>query len=652
VGFILGTALGTSLAATAIWAAVVSRRSSQDPGRPVLALNDVPGLFATFLADGRLEFLNGRSVEFFGRDCADLGDWADLIPPEDREQFVQRWHSSLRTGQAHELELRIRRADGAYRWMHARLSPQHDRRGQVLRWCALLDDIDDRRRANAALRASEQALRIILDNIPGFVFTLTPGGEIEQVNQRIVDYFGLQIDNLRDWRPHTHPDDVPTIAARLGHCLRTGDFYEVESRGMGADGNYRWFNTRGVPIRDGEGVIIRWCMLLIDIDDRKRAEEAIRDNERQLQLIFDTIPAFIHTLSPTGEIEYVNQPILDFFGLPEEGLRDWSNVTHPEDIPRVAPLLERSLRTGTPFECESRGRRADGVYRWLHARGMPLRDREGRIVRWYHVVTDVDDRKRAEESLRVTRSKLSRAIQLATAGELSASIAHEINQPLSAVLVNGHVCHSMLSASPPNIQSALTSLSRIIRDSKSAADVIQRIRSLYRHAPPVKNELNINDVIREVCGLVEGEISRHSVTLHLTLDSTLPVIRADRVQIQQLLFNLARNAIEAMEGVVDRTRELHIASLQHAGYIIVEVRDTGCGMEDYAAAFESFFTTKSNGMGIGLAICRSIVEAHGGTLSANGGLPFGSVFRLSLPAMEPADLSAPGSPMPAHAQAQ
>ena len=306
---------------------------------------------------------------------------------------------------------------------------------------------------------------------------------------------------------------------------------------------------------------------------------------------------------------------------------------HPDELDDVIEAWQHSIRTGDPHEVHHRLRCADGSYRWIQSIGRLGKDSEGRPTHWYGLFIDIDERLNTEEALRNTRARLARATQVATVGEVSASIAHEINQPLAAVVTNGQACLSWLTADPPNMSRAMLILERIIRDGKAAADVIQRIRALYRHAPPNKDALSVNEVIEEVESIIAADARRQSVTLRIELQDALPPVLGDRVQLQQVISNLARNAIEAMENVTDRARELRIVSMHQDRQVVVQVKDTGAGMPDYASAFEPFFTTKAQGMGMGLAICRSIVEAHGGQLGATSAAPHGSVFRFSLPAV-------------------
>jgi C4-dicarboxylate-specific signal transduction histidine kinase len=279
---------------------------------------------------------------------------------------------------------------------------------------------------------------------------------------------------------------------------------------------------------------------------------------------------------------------------------------------------------------DERLRRHDGVYHWFHFRASPRFDADGQLIRWYGLLTDIDDLKRADEALRVTQARLSRATHLATVSELSASIAHEINQPLAAIVSNGHACHRWLSCDPPNVDRALLSAERIVRDGNSSAEVIRRMRSLFSHAPLLEALLSMNSVIEEVCNLLAEEFRISGVTLRTDLPDNLPLVSVDRVQILQVIANLARNGIEAMEGVTGRSRELLISARRDDHEVTVHVTDRGPGIGDAPTLFEPFYTTKSTGMGMGLAICRSIVEAHGGRIWAINATPHGATFAFSL----------------------
>ena len=244
----------------------------------------------------------------------------------------------------------------------------------------------------------------------------------------------------------------------------------------------------------------------------------------------------------------------------------------------------------------------------------------------------IETRRRLETALRSAQARLSRATQIATVAELAASIAHEISQPLSAVIANGHACTQWLSAEPPNVANAKAAAERVVRDGKDAGDVVRRIRALFRKNALEKIDLDINEVIGEVLRLIHSEAARKRITVESDLEKRLPLALGDRVQLQQVIFNLLLNGIEAMDAVIDRPRRLFICSqLQGPDAILVEVRDSGTGVADSEKVFEAFYTTKEKGMGMGLAICRSIVEAHGGRLGIKPSQGPGTTFFFTLP---------------------
>jgi C4-dicarboxylate-specific signal transduction histidine kinase len=315
-------------------------------------------------------------------------------------------------------------------------------------------------------------------------------------------------------------------------------------------------------------------------------------------------------------------------------LKNWksNDSVHPDDLPRVIAAWRYSITTGHPLEYEHRLRGADGVYRWFYLRGLPLRDSAGAIIRWYVLLTDVNDRKNAEEALRGTQARLSRAAQIATVGELAASIAHEVNQPLAAVVANGHACLRWLSTPTPNVAKALEAAERIVRDGKEAGEVVRRVRSLFKRAAAERMSLDVNDLIGEVLRVLDVERVRKDVSVETDLARDLPPVLGDRVELQQLVLNLLVNGLDAMDSVTDRPRQLFIRSTRHNDVMArVEIRDNGSGLEDPARVFEAFFTTKPNGLGMGLVICRSIVDAHGGQLWATASDPPGSTFCFTLP---------------------
>jgi len=292
----------------------------------------------------------------------------------------------------------------------------------------------------------------------------------------------------------------------------------------------------------------------------------------------------------------------------------------------------QAVATGQAYDIQCRLRRSDGVYRWFRVLGQAARDSAGKVARWYGLLIDIDDRKNIEEALRSNQERLSRAIQTATVGEFAAAIAHEVNQPLAAVVTNGQACLRWLAAQPPGIAKAQEAAERIVRDGKEAGEVVRRIRALFKQSAIEKVQLDLNEIIGEVLHLLTGEVARRRVAVETALDQDLAPVAGDRVQLQQVVFNLLLNGIEAMDSVVDRPKKLFICSKRPSPEtVLVEVRDSGAGLKDPDRIFEAFFTTKGTGMGMGLTICRSIIDAHKGRLWAASGEGVGTTFSFALP---------------------
>jgi PAS domain S-box-containing protein len=370
------------------------------------------------------------------------------------------------------------------------------------------------------------------------------------------------------------------------------------------------------------------------IDTRSRAFKA---NELALQQLLEGLPCQIAAAEPDGRHSYANRRMLDYCGMTLEEVKDsgWLGIIHPEDRPGVAAEWIRCGKAREPMDVNHRLRRHDGVYRWFNARVEPFLDDDGSVVRWYGVITDIHDTRLMEDALRTIRDRLAEASKLATVGELSASIAHEINQPLSAVVSNGDACIRWLNASPPDIEHARNSAQLIVRDAKAAADVVRRIRALFQHTDSERAFLDANEVIREVLHLMQGEITSKGVHVSADLGGELPPVFADRVHVQQILINLVRNGIDAMDELRDRPKLLMLRShLQEPRFVNIQVKDSGSGIPDPDTIFDPFFTTKEKGLGVGLSICRSMVEAHAGRLWATADEGGGSTFEFTLPVHE------------------
>ncbi|MGO1075779.1 PAS domain-containing sensor histidine kinase [Inquilinus sp. CA228] len=569
----------------------------------------------------------------------------ELVHPEDAPDVQRALQNTSETGGAGVMRFRWRERDGVYRWAECRVEPRRDQGGAIVQWYGVSLDIDDEVRAQETSRDRERELSQFVDMVPIYLWRLTPDGEPIFANKRLIDYLGLDIADAD--KPDTsrlaafiktavHPDDAASLGQALNRCFVTGESFSMKYRLRRADGVYRWMEGSAEPMRDQGGRIIQWYGLCHDIDDRLLAEEALRGRERELSLLVDMVPSNLWRLTPDGETTLANRHMAEFLGM---DLADKSRlevvfdtIFHPDDAEEVGDVLGRCLVTGERFSMKYRLRRADGVYRWMSGRAEPMRDEHGHIVQWFGLCHDIDDQVHAEEALRRASDKLARATQAASLSELSASIAHEVNQPLAAIVANSHACHRWLSAEPPNLERAKITAERITRDANAAADVVSRIRALFRRTPHARSPEDVNRLIGEVCRLMADEIAAKDIRIRTALEPDLPPVALDRVQVQQVFVNLIRNGIEAMDAVADGARALQIRSWRDGPDAIrVEVRDAGTGFKDPERVFEPFFTTKPDGMGMGLPICRSIIESHGGRLWTADSEQRGAIVAFTLP---------------------
>ena len=733
-----------------------------------LLVHTIPGLVATLTPAGEVDVVNHELVEYCGQPLDAMKQWGTngTVHPEDLPGIVPVFTQAITSGDPYDFEARIRRFDGVYRWCQVRGLPFRDPSGRIVHWFVLLSDIDDRKRAENAVRESERESRLIVDSIPGFIAAFTPTGELEFVNRPILDYFGKTFDELKYWGTSgmTHPEDLPRIAALFARAVASGDPFEFEVRARRFDGIYRWFQSRGFPLRDPDGHIVRWYNLLIDIDERKRAEEELRFSEARKAAILDSALDCIVTIDHEGCITEFNPAAERTFGyrrdevlnrqladviippalrhehrqgltrypatgearvlgnriemtavradgsefpvelaitrIPVDGppsftvyLRDiterkqseeelrrsevflaeaqhlsrvgsfswrvatdeimWSdqlyrifeierdvrvtfevigNRVHPDDASLFKTRIERARRDGGEVQLEMRLQMPDRTVKYVHVVAHCRVDR-GQLE-YIGAVQDVTRRRLSEEALAKVRSELAYVARVTSLGVLTASIAHEVNQPLAGIITNAGTCLRMLGADPPDVDGARETARRTIRDGNRAADVMTRLRDLFSKKEFLLEPLDLNEATREVIALSSSDFQRHRVILQSELADDLPFITGDRIQLQQVILNLLRNASDAMLDVHDRPRLLLIRTTRETGdRVRLTVRDAGIGIppQSLDSLFDAFYTTKSGGMGIGLFVSRSIVERHDGRLWAEPNDGPGATFSFSIP---------------------
>jgi PAS domain S-box-containing protein len=606
-------------------------------------LQHLPVSAWTLNPDGTPDFVNQVWLDFSGQTLEFIRShpeaWMTAVHPEDREAASRVFRESVHAGKDFAFETRSLRAqDGTYRWHLQQAVVLRDVEGKVIKFVGTTTDIDDQKRAEEELRASEANLRRVIDTIPALSWCNLPDGPSEFLSKSWHEYTGISPAEARGWgwTAALHPDDLPPLMEKRRKMLALGQAYEIEARLRHHDGIYRWFLIRAQPFRDDSGKILRWYGAITDIEDRKTAEEALLASEQNLSLIINAMPVLAWSALSNGDVDFFNQRWLEYTGLSSEQAQGWgwAQAFHPDDLGRLNDRWLSAISSGRPLEIEARLRRMDGSYRWFLFRASPLRSSSGAIVKWYGTNTDIDDRKRAEEELHNTQAELGRVMRAMTMGQLTASIAHEVNQPLSGVVTNSGTCLRMLDASPPNLEGAREAVRRTLRDGKRASDVIARLRTLYSKAEPALEPMDLNEAVREVIPLSLGEVQRRSVILKQDLTDDLPLVVGDRVQLQQVVLNFLRNAADAMITIDDRPREV-IVRTESVGddQVRLSVKDSGIGLapENTGRIFESFYTTKTDGMGIGLSVSRSIIEAHQGQIWATPNDGPGCTFSFSIP---------------------
>jgi PAS domain S-box-containing protein len=606
-------------------------------------LQHLPVSAWTLNPDGTPDFVNQVWLEFAGQTLDYVRShpeaWMTVIHPEDREQAARIFWEGVHSGRDFAFESRsLRMRDKTYRWHLQQAVVLHDAEGKVVKFVGTTTDIDDQKRAQEELRERELDARSMLDNMPGCLARLSPDGVPEIFNRRFLDYLGKTVEEVSKWRTNdiVHPDDLAQTSETFGNGISSGQPFDFHYRLRRFDGIHRWFHARVVPVRCVEGRILHWNALATDIDDRKRAEEQLRRSEASLaQAQYLSRTGSFSWKTTNDEIAWSEQlyRIFEFEpGTPVTIERINSRV-HPDDL---APMIERvalARKSGGPFEYEHRLLMPDGSVKYLMAIAHRTPNAEGKLE-YMGAVQDITLRRFSEEALAKARAELANVARATSLGVLAAAMAHEVNQPLSGIITNANTCLRMLDANPPNIEGARETARRTIRDGNRASDVITRLRTLYSKKDPTLESMDLNEVAREVTALSSSEIQGSGVTLRQEFAVDLPPVLGDRIQLQQVILNLLRNASDAMRTIDDRPRELLVRTERDEGnQIRLSVKDSGVGFTPQAAdkIFQAFYTTKTDGMGIGLSISRSIIEAHQGRLWAMPNNGPGSTFSFSIP---------------------
>ena len=627
----------------------ITQAELRDRERELLQLVDlVPSHIWRLTPDGKPMFFNKRMVDFLGFDVGDadgrgisrLDALMEAIHPDDAAKFRDALVGCLVTGDAFAMRYRLRRTDGVYRWMSSRGEPWRDDAGGIVQWYGICHDIDDQVRFDSELQERDAMIRRLVDSdIIGIVIWDLNGTLIDANDAflRMVHYDREDLKAGLDWFAMTPPEWQEVHAREEAEELaRTGKMLAREKEYFRKDGSR-------VPILIGaacfEGKPTQGVAYILDLTEQKRAEAALRERERELQEIIDAVPVRIWRAAPNDGPVYFNKRYQDHFRsvIPGYDALEQPRIgallqelVHPDEAPGVERTLGSCFENGDSAVMRFRWREKDDAYRWAECRVVPRRNPDGAIVQWYGASIDIDEEMRAQAELRRTQERLSHASQAASLAELSASIAHEVNQPLAAVVANSHACQRWLIADPPNLERAQSTVERIIRDANGAADVVARIRALFKQDVIARSGSSMSALIADAERSVSDLAMRHGVVFDIRVEPGVPSVAVDQVQMQQVLINLMRNAVEAM-AASGNGKSLNVRASSDGDSVRIEVRDTGPGLDDSEKIFDAFFTTKESGMGMGLAVSRSIVELHGGRLWAEGNKEGGASFIFILP---------------------
>ncbi|HEX8449991.1 MAG TPA: PAS domain-containing protein, partial [Allosphingosinicella sp.] len=614
----------------------------------------LPGLVWTAGTDGGADYVNRRWLDYTGltEEQAHGFGFHSAVHPDDLPELLKSWISYLETGQAGEVEARLRRHDGEYRRFNFSAAPIRDSEGRIVRWCGINTDIEDKSRAEQAqaLRQVTEAQRLSQTGS----FTADVWADRHFWSDELYRIFGIEPGteiSVGVVRERILPEDRPGFDEGFARAVAERGTYDQGFRILMPDGTVKYLHA---VARFADEIAGRPLFIgaIRDVTESRVTENALRASEAELRQAYGRLTE-AQRLSKTGSFTWDiaadrhvwSEEIYRIFGLEpgsEVSMPVIRSVLHPEDL----PLVERTIGgavDGTGFELELRLLPAGGDLRHVRVVARRMEQVTDRTV-FIGALQDVTDSRRAEEALSRARAELAHVARATALSALTASIAHEVNQPLAGIVTNASTCLRMLASDPPNLDGARATAQRTIRDGHRASEIIQRLRGLFARRDPRTEALDLSATVREVLALCQTELKQSEIAVRANLAEGLPPVAADRVQLQQVILNLVLNAADAMAGIHGRARTLSVITARLGDDVVFEARDCGCGIDpaQLPRLFDPFYTTKPQGMGIGLSVSRSIIEGHSGRLWARNNDGAGATFAFSIPAAA-TDLQGGGS---------
>ena len=561
------------------------------------------------------------------------------LHPDDREPTRKAVLRSLQEGGDYIAEYRVVLTGGAVRWIATRGRIEFDGNGSPVRLRGVSIDITERKLADEALRESEERFRTMADTAPVMIWMSGTDKLCNFFNKGWLDFTGRMLEQElgNGWAQGVHREDFDRCLAVYAEAFDARHEFTMEYRLRRYDGQYCWLLDHGVPRFESDGTFVGYIGTATDITESKRVEEALEKERAFLRQVIDINPNFIFAKDREGRFTLVNQAVADAYGTTVEDLigktdadfnanRDEVEFFHRMDLEVMETLNER-------FIPEEHLTDAHGEIRWLQTVKRPILDKDGCANQVLGASTDITLHKNAEAELQRNRQELAHVTRISTMGELAASLAHELNQPLTAILSNAQAAQRFMAANPTDLEEVEEILKDIVQDDSRASDVIQRMRALVKKEEVAFAPLNLAEVIHDVARLVHSDAVLFNVDIALELNCSLPLVRGDRIQIQQVVLNLMLNAFDAMKDCPVNERQVVLQTVQEAGAVRVAVCDRGIGIngDNLDKIFQPFYTTKRDGLGMGLSISRSIIEEHGGRLWVEPNPDRGLTFCFTVP---------------------
>jgi len=566
----------------------------------------------------------------------------DKFHPEDRKRVVDLFERAEREKTAFQVDYRIVLPDGNIKYLRTIGHPILNESGDLVEFVGTAMDITAATQAEKTLRESEaylaEAQRL---SHTGSWARVSATGEMRYWSEECYRVLGFDprdgLPRFETFLQRVHPDDQAKIREISAAAGRAKFDYETDYRIVHPGGEIRDMHVVAHPVFNPSGDLVEYVGTVMDVTERRRSEEKLRQSEAYLA----EAQKLTHTGSWVWEVAerralHLSEEWYRVYGFnPKEGMSAWNKRLeriHPDDCDGRQQAIDRAINEKSDYEVEYRILLPGGAVRYIRSVGHPVLNPSGNLVQFVGSSTDITERKQAEEALHQAQKDVARINRITTMGELTASLAHEVKQPIAAAVTDANTCVRWLSRDDPDVEEAREAASRVVKDATRAAEIITRVRQLFKKGTPEQALIDVNEIIREMIVLLGSDATRYDVSIQTELAKDLPQVMGDRVQMQQVLMNLMTNSIDAMKDL-DGTRELIISSQAEDGQLMISVSDTGVGLPPKRAdqIFDAFFTTKPQGTGMGLRISRSIVESHGGRLWAAENSPRGASFHLTLP---------------------